>query len=484
MSSDRPSSPLGKRLDTWKEIGAFFGRDERTAKRWENTRGLPVHRVPGEGRANVYAYTGELTAWLQSAKSKTDPIADSDTDILNVPESVPAQSSGEASEPTSTAVAPPPPAVHAPHHPNSRMQFLLLLAIFVAVTGLALVFKSWRPSRPSASSNTPRPSASHQVDPQAQDLYLKGIYYWHKRTPESLNQAVDFFTQAIVRDPNYAEAYVGLANCYNLLHEYSSMPAEESYPRAKNAAERAIALDDSLSAAHSSLAFVDFWGYWDATTAEKEFRRALALDPNSVPAHHWYATVLMCLGRLPESLREIDAAHKLDPQSISVLADRGLILYTAGQTQAGIHALRELENSDPDFLSPHKYLADIYLLQGDSRMFLLESKKTATLMRDDQRMALVNAGESGYSSAGQRGMLLAILKIEKSLYAQGKESPYELARTCALLDDKSQALEFLQIASAKHDPALLQILSDTAFSQIRPDPAFQSLLVNSHLPTT
>ncbi|MGB8322091.1 MAG: hypothetical protein WCE52_03925 [Candidatus Acidiferrum sp.] len=482
MSSDRPSSPLGKRLDTWKEIGAFFGRDERTAKRWENTRGLPVHRVPGEGRANVYAYTGELTAWLQSAKTKHDPTANSDTDILNVPGSVPVQPVGVASELTSPVA--PPSSSHSPHQRNFRMQFLSLLAILVAATGLALVFRSWRPSRPSPSSNTPRPSASHQVDPQAQDLYLKGIYYWHKRTPESLNQAVDFFTQAIVRDPNYAEAYVGLANCYNLLHEYSSMPAEESYPRAKNAAERAIALDDSLSAAHSSLAFVDFWGYWDATTAEKEFRRALALDPNSVPAHHWYATVLMCLGRLPESLREIDAAHKLDPQSISVLADRGLILYSAGQTQEGIHALRELENSDPDFLSPHKYLADIYLLQGDSRMFLLESKKAATLMHDDQRMALVNAGESGYATAGQQGMLLAMLKVEKSFYSQGKESPYELARTYALLDDKSQALEFLQIASAKHDPALLQILNDSAFNYLRPDPSFQSLLTNAHLPST
>jgi tetratricopeptide (TPR) repeat protein len=483
MSSDRPSSPLGKRLDTWKEIGAFFGRDERTVKRWENTRGLPVHRVPGEGRANVYAYTGELTAWLQSAKSKHDPAAESDIDILNVPESGPVQASGEESELTSSAVS-PPSGSNIPHRPNSGMQFLLLLAILVAVTGLALVFKSWRPSRLTASSNTPRPSAAHQVDPQAQDLYLKGIYYWHKRTPESLNQAVDFFTQAIVRDPNYAEAYVGLANCYNLLHEYSSMPAEESYPRAKNAAERAIALDDSLSAAHSSLAFVDFWGYWDVATAEREFRRALALDPNSVPAHHWYATVLLCLGRLPESLREIDAAHKLDPQSISVLADRGLILYTAGQAQEGIHALRELENSDPDFLSPHKYLADIYLLQGDSRMFLVESKKAATLMHDDQRMALVNAGESGLANGGQRGMLLAMLKVEKTFYSQGKESPYELARTCALLDDKSQALEFLQIAGAKHDPALLQILSDSAFKHLRPDPSFQSLLTNSHLPTT
>jgi len=460
MTSGPDNPHLGKRLDTWKEIGAFFGRDERTVKRWETTRGLPVHRVPGAGRANVYAYTAELTEWLNGPSAKSALRSDADP----LPDS---------REPTA-----------APARPNSNANLLLLTTVLVAVSALFLVLKFWYPSKLSTQSSTPAPivSASHKPDPQAQDLYLKGIYFWHKRTPESLNQAVDYFTQAIVRDPNYAEAYVGLANCYNLLREYSSMPAEEAYPRARTAAQRAIALDDLLSAAHSSLAFVDFWGFWDFANAEKEFQRALALDPNSVPAHHWYATALLCLGRFPESVAEIDKAQQLDPQSISILADRALILYQAGQPDQGIRSLRELESSDPTFLSPHKYLADIYLSRGDPHNFLAESKQVAALMHDDQRLAIVNAADAGFANSGQAGMLRAILKIQKNFYDQNKLSAYDLARTYGLLHDKPQALAYLHIALSKREPALLAIPGDQAFQPFHQDPNFQSLLRQIGLP--
>src|ERR1019366_4026317 len=144
------------------------------------------------------------------------------------------------------------------------------------------------------------------VDPEAQDLYLKGRYYWDKRTPDDLNKAVDFFTQASIRDPNYAQAYVGLADCYNLLREYAAMTPEEAYPRALAAAKTAVELDDSSAEAHNSLAFVTFYWNWDVAGAEREFRRALELNPTYVVAHHWYATFLMTIGRLPEALEQID----------------------------------------------------------------------------------------------------------------------------------------------------------------------------------
>jgi tetratricopeptide (TPR) repeat protein len=462
MSSDQGSPRLGKRLDTWKEIGAFFGRDERTVKRWETTRGLPVHRVPGSGRANVYAYTEELTGWLNDPAGKPDLTAD---DESISPESKPAG----AEQPGA--------------RPGPRTTALLIIAILVAGTGLLVVSRYWRQAHVAALPLSGPGASAHKVDPQAQDLYLKGIYYWHKRTPESLNQAVDYFTQAIVRDPTYAEAYVGLANCYNLLREYSSMPPEEAYPRAKAAAERAITLDNSLSAAHSSLAFVDFFWSWDAASAEKEFQRALALDPNSVPAHHWYATALLSMGRFPQSLAEIEKAQKLDPQSAPIIADRGLILYTSGQTEEGIRVLRELENSDPAFLSPHRYLADIYLAQGDSRNFLVESRKVATMMHDDKRMALVVAGENGFAASGTKGTLLAILKAQQAFYDRGQQSAYDLARTHAFLGQDREALDFLQIAYTKHDSSLLALRTDMAFKKLRPDPIFQKILAQVGLST-
>ena len=195
------------------------------------------------------------------------------------------------------------------------------------------------------------------------------------QAPESLNRALDDFTQSIVRDSNYAPAYVGLANCYNLLREYTLMPATEAYPRAMAAAKRTIVLDDSLAEAHNSLAFVDFYWSWDAPGAEQEFQRAIALDPNSVVAHHWYATFLMALGRSQDALAEIEKARKLDPKSSPILADKRLILFLAGQTNQAIGLLKQIETTEPAFLSPHAYLAEAELDAKDYKDYLSEPGK-------------------------------------------------------------------------------------------------------------
>jgi DNA-binding winged helix-turn-helix (wHTH) protein/Tfp pilus assembly protein PilF len=193
--------------------------------------------------------------------------------------------------------------------------------------------------RIKAAGNLPHSGANAGVSPanqEAKDLYLQGRYYWNKRTPDDLQKAVDYFTQAIVHDPGYSDAYVGLADCYNLLREYSAMKSSEAYPRALAAARKAVELDDKSSQAHASLAFVSFWGMWDAATADREFRRAIELDPNNANAHHWYAPVLGTMGRHSEALTEIERAQALDPTSKSVLADKGIILYGIGRQQEAI----------------------------------------------------------------------------------------------------------------------------------------------------
>ena len=138
---------------------------------------------------------------------------------------------------------------------------------------------------------------------EAEDFYLKGRFYSNKRTAESLNQAVEAFSQAIARNPNYSEAYVGLSDSYNLLREFSVMPANEAYFKAFAAAKKAVELDPQSADAHASLAFVNFWGMWDTQDAEKEFRRSIELDPNSAKAHHWFATFLHALGQPRRSAR-------------------------------------------------------------------------------------------------------------------------------------------------------------------------------------
>jgi tetratricopeptide (TPR) repeat protein len=257
-----PGDPQGRRLKTWKEIAAFFGRDERTMKRWEAMRGLPVRRVPKGVRSAVYAYEGELRAWLEA-----DGAADS----------------SEAATKRSAVWF--------------KGVVIAALALFVAAAGLLALKSPWRTTVESDGTR-------HVPSAEAEKFYQAGLYGWHSRTPAGLNHAVDDFTQAIVHDPQYAKAYAGLANCYNLLREYTAMPPDYAFPRAKAAAERAIALDPSLPDAHTALAFVDFYWSHETAAARREFERAVILAPRNATAHHWYATFLMNLrdfARLPRS---------------------------------------------------------------------------------------------------------------------------------------------------------------------------------------
>src|SRR3984957_17066568 len=434
-------STSNRRLDTWKEIGAFFGRDERTGKRWESTRGLPVHRVPGGGRANVYANTDELVEWLKGKNVTVETDATSNV-VASAEAGGGAEGGAKANDVVGAGSVLLAGNVRQAEAGGverrvgqrrtaergdgasavSREARYIAIAIVILAT-FAIVGVARRVS--SARGGTKKTTATRVVDPEAEQFYLKGMYYFNKRTPETLNQAVDYFTQAVVRDPQYAEAYVGLADCYNLLREYTVMPASEAYPRAMAAAKRAIALDDSLSGAHSSLAFVDFYWSWDVAGAQREFQRAIELDGKSVLAHHWYATFLLALGKLPESLQEIEKAQQLDPQSNAILADKGLILFHNGQKEQAVTLLKQIETAEPDFLSPHNYLAAIYFVQGDYRQYLEESRIAATLLHDERRLAIVGASEKGFASGGSRGMLNAMLKEQQTLHDNGKEAAYD-----------------------------------------------------------
>jgi len=471
MTDSHDNPRKGKRLDTWKEIGGFFGRDERTVKRWEMTRNLPVHRVPGGGRANVYAYVEELAEWLRSNDAQVD---ERDENSVSAEAGLAEASSSVASHAGGETVS-------KPENRSWGKSALILAVVVIVVVGAGLLIYRSRETLTAGGVTTGKPGA-HTVTPESEELYLKGIYYWHNRTPESLNQAVDYFTQAIVRDPDNAEAYVGLANCYNLLREYSTMPESEAYPRAIAAAKRAIALDDSLSGAHSSLAFADYYWLWDVASAQKEFQRALELDPKSVNAHHWYATMLMSMGRGKESLAEIEKAQELDPQSKAILADQALIMCVFGMRDQAIAQLKQLESSEPNFLSPHNYLSGVYLDEKDYHNFLVESKMAATLQHDEPRLAIVAAAEKGLAANGLHGMLTEMLKVQRGLYADGKIPAFDLAWTYARLGEKQEALKYLQIAYTKHEGQMLAVRIDSAFVGLHSEKAFQKLVADIGLP--
>jgi tetratricopeptide (TPR) repeat protein len=470
-----------RRLDSWKAIAAFFDRDERTVKRWEKERSLPVHRLPGGSRARVFAFTGELERWMHSLESSPADFvaAAEDSDILEAKSPIAEELRSSAS------VEEPLPPSHSWRRWLAGVGCTLLAVLAIGMIlithrrhGAALT----RNNAEAAASRSARASRVSAGNAEAQELYLQGRYYWDKRTPEDLNKAVDFFTQALVHDPNYAQAYVGLADCYNLLREFATMPAAEAFPRALAAARKAVELDDSSAEAHASLAFSTFFWSWDQAGAEREFRRAIELNPDYAPAHQWFANALSTTGRLPEALKEINRAEQIDPASNAILADKAFILLQLGRTDDALALLKQLEVSQPTFFSTHQYLSYVYYSKGDYRNYVAELLKAATLSHSEQQLAIARAAEKGFKTGGQRGMLVNTLRVQEKLLNQGQMSPFLVAVTCMRLGQNEDAMRYLQTAVQQHDPPLLAVRGDSAFNALHNDPRFRKVLAQAGMP--
>jgi hypothetical protein len=477
------SEPLApkKRLDSWKEIAAFFGRDERTVKRWEKERGLPVYRVPGSARGGVFAYAEELAEWLKAPNHVLDfaPVA-----VENPPADEDLKQAAAADLPETKVpadVASPPPVVArvpVPSRLAAARPFLWLVPLALIV-GSFLVF--------SFSHREPRfknaLAAPHVPGAEAQDLYLKGRYYFEKRTPADLNQAVDFFTQAIVHDPGYAAPYVGLADTYNLLREYSAMPPQEAFPRALAAAKKAVELDPDSAEAHNSLAFASFWGFFDATTADREFKRAIELDPNLPRAHHWYATFLVAIQSNQVALVEIERARRLDPSSTPILADKGFILASSGKIEEARTLLMQLAASQPEFVPPHRYLAEaIYFPEGNYAGYLEEMGTVARLRHDAKAEGEVEAEQKAYKSGGQHGLYEERLTSARESFDHDSGSAFEVASAYASLGQKNDALKYLNIAYQRHDLQLTTLIANSELQSMHQDREFRELVAKIGLP--
>ena len=473
------------RLVGWKEIAAYLDKADRTVKRWGRDRGLPVHRVPGGASASVYAYPAELDQWLKL--SKASGADDEDR-------------AGEHPAPDDSSAAAYSTGPSTPRQParaswlNSKPRWALALlgsaAVVCAFTVIGFSDMKVPPHRPPALLAKEQPKSGAVATPgipdaemsQARDYYLKGRYEWNQRTPGSLNRALDFFTQAIVHDPGYAQAYAGLADTYELLREYSTMPESVAFPRAIAAARKAVALDDSLAEAHRALAFAEMYGAWDFADAEKEFRRAIELNPNDAQARRWYASAFAVPGHFSESLTEIGKAQELDPSSHSTLADKGVMLYDAGRSNEAIETLKEVERSAPEFRSPHYYLMRIYLEGGDYPAYLAEGKMAAETTNDPVLAEIVEAARAGYQQDGARGLLNRLYLKQKEYYTRGKLTPTILAMTCALMGRKQEAIRLLEESFNRHDADVLAVLSNPGLLTLKEEPRYKALLKKINFP--
>jgi TolB-like protein/DNA-binding winged helix-turn-helix (wHTH) protein/Flp pilus assembly protein TadD len=318
------------------------------------------------------------------------------------------------------------------------------------------------------------------VNPEAYESFLKGRYFWNKRTADSLRVALAYFSQAIDEDPKYAPAYSGLADTTALLGDwqYAVMNPTEALPKAKAAAIKALELDGALGEAHNSLAFCLDGFDWDFDAAGKEFRRAIELNPSYATAHHWYAWHLSLLGRYDEAIAEMRKAENLDPLSLIINADLAELLVLAHSYDESIRQSRKTIEMDPNFALAHNQLAQAYLQKHMNDEAVAELQKAAELSGGSPTV-LANLARA-YAASGKRGEAIKLLnelkKRSNSIYSHGSE----IAVIYAALGDTDQAMSWLEKGyEERFNPG---VLLRPGFDPLRSDPRFEDLVRRIGLP--
>jgi TolB-like protein/DNA-binding winged helix-turn-helix (wHTH) protein/Tfp pilus assembly protein PilF len=312
------------------------------------------------------------------------------------------------------------------------------------------------------------------IDPAAHEAYLKGRYYLNKRTEEGFRRAIEYFDEATQEDPNYALGHAGLADSYILLGEYSLVPAKEAFTKAREAAAKALQLDDTLAEAHNALAAVKADYDWDWPGAEREFRRAIELNPGYATAHQWYAEILSEQGRHEEALAEIKRAQQLDPFSLIINAVSGDALRSAGKYDLAIEQLRETLKIDPNFAHAYFHLGMTHLRKGAFAEAIAEFQRAATLSPNvtDYKGGLGYA----YARAGKRAEARKVLDELKERSKRSYVSWFYVAAIYAGLDEKDHAFACLEKAYAQREQGLVVMNREPMFDPLRSDPRFTDLL--------
>ena len=310
---------------------------------------------------------------------------------------------------------------------------------------------------------------------EAYEAYLKGRYHWNKRTDEGFKQATNFFQEAIVKDPNYALAYTGLADCYTLRSDYGFLAPKEGYALAKGAVTLALKYDEGLAEAHTSLASIKAVTDWDWQGAENEYRRAIELNPKYATAHHWYAAQLLLQGRLDEALREIKQAQQLDPLSLGINKDFAVILLYARDYDKALEQCRKTLEIEPHFGAMSTYIAQIYELKQKYPEAAAELEKAHATDPEDSEITYALA--QAYALMGKRN---EAVKISNELSQPANKNvflPKEAAYLFALLGETERAVAILQKAAEDHYLPVAEVKMDPRFVDLRKDQRLSELLV-------
>ena len=304
--------------------------------------------------------------------------------------------------------------------------------------------------------------------------FLRGRFHWSKRTAKDLEKSVANYEQAIRLDPNFALAYAGLADTYVLLSGYGVSSPQESFPRAKEAAQKAIQLDDSLVEAHTSLGYVLFNYDWNFEASEKEMRRAIELNQNYATAHHWYGNAnLLALGKLQESIASLERAHKLDPLSLIINADLATAYLYAGQFDKAVAQYKKTLELDENFYYAHAYLGRTYMMKGEYENAVAAYEKAQSLNNDPRLLMLFACN---YSRMGKRDEALKKIEELEKTSRQKYVSPYYFALAYTSLGEKDKAFEWLEKAYNDREGRMTLMKADPLLDDLHSDPRFKDLL--------
>jgi len=542
--SDPDDRPASERLDSWKEIASYLGRDVRTVQRWERTEGLPVNRHLHQAQHTVYAFRSKIDIWMKERRISSEPAAppplpvttrrglavlpfenlsgdveqeyfsDGLTEEMVVqlgrlrPDKLGVigrttmmqykntqKSIGEIGRELGVDYLLEGSVRRFDHHVRITAQLIQVsdqtqlwadsydrpiedvLAIQIGVAkriARSLAMELLPEQYPELTRTSTANAAAH-------DLYLRGLFLWNTRSEEGFLQAIEYFQRAVSRDPEYAEAHVGLAVCYVTLGWYCALPTVEAYRRATSAATRALALDEGLAEGHTALGYAKHLYEWNWEAIEAEHRRALELNPSHVTAHQWYAHFLAAMQRFDEALAQMRRAIELDPLSLVINAHLGWLLYFLRQNDRAVQQLEKTVEMEPKFEVSRYFLGFAYEQKGMYAEAIETFKMAYDLsgLHPGALAGLIHACGRAGRDAEARGFLKELKKMQERRFV----SPYFFALAYTGCGQKNLAFEWFEKALEDRSGWLTNLNVEPGFDTIRSDPRFQDLVRRVGLPS-
>src|SRR5215471_280584 len=456
------NSTRGEKLDSWKEIAAYLRREVRTAQRWEKQEGLPVHRHHHEKLGTVYAFKNELDQWLRQRQPLAPGL------VEQVGRGSIEQAETGSVEQIEAATS---PQVAQRWSLNSRrLRLVSVCVVLIAVAGFVVVRRVTRGGAPAASRN----------NSAAMEAYFKGRYAWHKATEGDLQKSLEFFGQARDLDPDFALAHAGIAEAYITLANNGMKRPRDCFPKAQEAVERALALDQSVADTHVAMAQIKCYWDWNWAGAEREFLHALDLGPGLATAHHAYAHFLSEMGRADEALAEVKRAQELEPLSAAINSDAGWFYFRARRYDEAIAECRKVLDLEPGFQSSEACI----LMSLNKKGMAAEARSEAQrFLAGHNRAGSMPGIDAADPAQAMRNLDLDSIGMMKQMQQTRYVGSYGFASLYADLGDRDNAFKWLETAFQERERVMVVLKVHPLFDPIRDDPRFRDLVRRVGLPS-